>query len=556
MLLSLTAALEISLDPYLLKIIIDTTNKYSSELQQLPHALMWPAIFYVALTIIHNLHMRYWGYLCLKLFPHLRTEVITALYQHLSHHTLAFFQRHFSGELANKVIATADGIENLIKLTAEMILARIFFIVIAGSFLFTVHIYFTIVLIVWTILYVGNGYRAAKKTEVYASKFSEAISHLNGQVVDSVSNIISAKIFSNLDFEEARLSTVATELSEKDIKLQSHINMTHFYQGFLYTALVMALMAGLIYGRIHGWVTLGDFAFVLTLCISIATIINGLTQSLPTLAKEIGRCQQALDTIVTPFEIQDAPNAKKLIIMNPSIEFKNVYFGYHKIPFFNNLNIFIPAYQKIGLVGYSGSGKTTFINLILRLYDVTQGKILIDNICIKDIKQESLSNNIALIPQQPELFNRSIKENILYGSVKAADEEVYRAAKLAHCHEFIEQLKDGYDSIVGERGVRLSGGQRQRIAIARAILKNAPILILDEATAALDSFTEQQIQHSLSSLMQNKTVIVIAHRLATIAKMDRILFFQDGQIIEEGTLEQLKSKPDGHFHRFWMMQHE
>lgn len=207
-------------------------------------------------------------------------------------------------------------------------------------------------------------------------------------------------------------------------------------------------------------------------------------------------------------------------------------------------------------MGYSGGGKTTFINLVLRLYEVNSGEILIGNQDIKSVTQKTLMDNIALIPQQPELFNRSIMDNIRYGNVMASDEDVYRAATLAHCHEFIEQLPLGYQAIVGERGVRLSGGQRQRIIIARAILKNAPIIILDEATSALDSFTESQIQSSLQALMSKKTAIVIAHRLSTLSHMDRILFFDQGKIIEDGTLEQLKSIPDGRFSKLWAMQNE
>jgi len=554
--LCLVASVEISVDPYLLKYIIDTASRYTHDLQQLPGAILWPALLYVLMTIIHNLHMRYWGYLCIKLFPRLRTEITAALFQHLSQHSLAFFQQHFSGELANKIMAVSEGTENIIKLFSEMVLARIFIIIIAASLLATVHVYFTIVLLIWVILYIGNGYRLANQTTEYAMDFSNANSLLSGQVVDSVANIMSTKIFSNVNHESDRLTGVTEVLSQKDILLQSHINKTHFYQGLLYTGLIIALLVGLVYGRMHFWVTLGDFAFVLSLFISVATMINGLTQAMPSFSKEIGKCQQALNTIITPHAIVDAPDAKPLIVNDASLRFENVSFGYGKSLLFKNLDLRIPAGQKVGLVGYSGGGKTSFINLVLRLYEVSSGEIFIGNQAIKSVTQTSLMNTIALIPQHPELFNRSIMDNIRYGNVLASDEDIYRAAQLAHCHEFIEQLPGRYQAIVGERGVKLSGGQRQRIIIARAILKNAPIIILDEATSALDSFTESQIQSSLAALMSQKTALAIAHRLSTLSHMDRILFFDQGKIVEDGTLDQLRSLSNGRFKKLWAMQSE
>jgi len=225
------------------------------------------------------------------------------------------------------------------------------------------------------------------------------------------------------------------------------------------------------------------------------------------------------------------------------ITFDHVKFHYKGTePLFQDKSIEIKAGQKVGLVGYSGGGKSTFVHLILRLYDVTDGTILIDGQNIKSVTQDSLRENIAMIPQDPSLFHRSLIENIRYGRIDATDAEVVEAAAKAHAHEFIERLPQGYDSLVGERGVKLSGGQRQRIAIARAILKNAPILILDEATSQLDSVTENLIQDSLWELMQNKTTVVIAHRLSILLHMDHILVFDKGKIVEDGTHSKLLAK--------------
>ena len=231
-----------------------------------------------------------------------------------------------------------------------------------------------------------------------------------------------------------------------------------------------------------------------------------------------------------------------LLLANKATAFGLLYIVFDAVKFhypeteslFNNKSVIIKAGEKVGLVGYSGSGKSTFVNLILRLYDVTGGNIFIDKQNIKDVNQNSLRQNIAIIPQDPYLFHRNLIENIRYGKITASDEEVIKAAKSAHADEFIRKLSKGYKSMVGERGIKLSGGQRQRIAIARAILKNAPILILDEATSQLDSLTENYIQETLWELMKNKTTIVVAHRLSTLLRMDRILVFEKGKIIQDG----------------------
>lgn len=271
-------------------------------------------------------------------------------------------------------------------------------------------------------------------------------------------------------------------------------------------------------------------------------------------ARELGVIGNALSLLQRPHDIIDASNAYNTHFTHGEIRFEQVHFSYrdHR-PIFSNLSVTIPAGQKIGLVGFSGSGKSTFVNLILRFYDLKSGRITIDQHDIAQIKQDCLRAQIAMIPQDPMLFHRSLMENIRYGRLDATDEEVIHAAKLAYCHDFIMELEEQYQSLVGERGVKLSGGQRQRIAIARAILKNAPVLILDEATSALDSVTEKQIQTSLQNLMKERTTIVIAHRLSTLAEMDRILVFNQGQIIEQGTQEELLNK-DGHFSMLWKMQ--
>ena len=255
-----------------------------------------------------------------------------------------------------------------------------------------------------------------------------------------------------------------------------------------------------------------------------------------------------------PYEIKDTPLAKPLAVAAGEVAFQEVNFAFNQTRLvLKNINLTVKAGEKIALVGPSGAGKTTFIRLLLRFYDVADGKILIDGQNIQKVTLASLRDNISLVPQDPLLFHRTIRENIRYGRPTATDQEVEEAGRLAHCDDFIDNLSQKYETYVGERGIKLSGGERQRVAIARAILKNAPILILDEATSSLDSHSEALIQDSLDILMKDKTVIVIAHRLSTIRKMDRIVVLDNGQICETGRHEELIAK-ESLYRKLWELQ--
>ncbi len=264
---------------------------------------------------------------------------------------------------------------------------------------------------------------------------------------------------------------------------------------------------------------------------------------------------EMVEILLTPYEIADAPHAKKLKVTTGQIEFKNVSFDFGKDnEVISDLNITIQPGEKVAIIGPSGAGKTTFVRLIMRLYNVTSGAIMIDGQDIAKVTQDSLRENVSFVPQDPILFHRTLMENIRYGRRDATDEEVKTAARLAHCDEFIENLPLKYETFVGERGIKLSGGERQRVAIARAILKRAPILIFDEATSSLDSYSESLIQDALETLMKDCTTIVIAHRLSTVRQMDRIISMQDGKIVEEGTHDELANKDSGLYKKLWDLQ--
>lgn len=547
-------SVELSISPYLLKLIIDGVNQQTNYPNQLLNVILWPAIFYASMSVLLNLTFRIYDWTCLILFPKIKTDIIMGTFNYLSQHSYNYFQENFAGSLAKKVQDLAQSTEPVIKTISEMFIPRTMAVIAATYMLSLVSPIFSAILLFWAIIFITISSILALHFSHYATEFAESYSQLNGSLVDSISNIVTSKMFANEHFEEARINNSLLTVNVKDRRMQRAMMILYFIQGVGVTILVVSMLATLIYGRIHSWITVGDFAFVLSLSMSITMITWDLAQQMVRFTQDVGKCQQALSIIVPKHAIQDQKDAQQILITQGKIEFRQINFSYlNNTPLFQQFSLVIPAGQKVGLVGFSGSGKSTFAKLILRLFDLQSGSILVDDCDIKTVTQRSLRQQIAMIPQDPELFHRSILENIRYGRPSATDGEVIEAAKKAYCDDFIQQLPNGYHALVGERGVKLSGGQRQRIAIARAILKEAPILILDEATSSLDSATEHQIQQGLHLLMKNKTTIVIAHRLSTLQEMDRILFFQEGAIIEDGSLKELRAK-NGHFAKLWNMQ--
>jgi ATP-binding cassette, subfamily B, bacterial len=355
--------------------------------------------------------------------------------------------------------------------------------------------------------------------------------------------------------EKKYLENYVLESKIKQEALQYYMLKAKYLQGCLVTVLLASMLFTLIYAKSKSLITVGDFSVILTLSYTVAHSLWLVSTYSVIFFENLGVCKQALSIINVPHEIKDAVNPSSLTVNKGEIIFDKVNFSYEKDSrIFTDKSIIIPGGQKVGLVGFSGSGKSTFVSLILRLYDPFSGKILIDGQDIAEVSQASLREKIAMVPQDPSLLHRSFLENIQYGCLNATREQVIEASQKAHCDEFIELMPFKYDTLVGERGIKLSGGQRQRIAIARAILKNAPILILDEATSSLDSVTERKIQESLKYLMEGKTTIIIAHRLSTLYAVDRILVFKNGTIVEEGTHDKLLQITNGHYAQLWNMQ--
>jgi ATP-binding cassette subfamily B protein len=379
-----------------------------------------------------------------------------------------------------------------------------------------------------------------KKANILIKDYSEEKTTLLGRAADYITNVMNVRLFASKDLEIERFNQLKGSFISKGERSGFYLTGYYIVQGIFSSIYITILLIVLIQKHESSQISPGDFAFVVMINFEIINMLFRTSHVFRDYVMDWGTVDQALAILDHIPEVLDKADAKPLKITQGSIIFEEVAFSYKDTaPLFCNKSITILPGQKVGLVGYSGGGKSTFVNLILRLYDVKEGRILIDAQDIRGCTQDSLRLNVAMIPQDPSLFHRTIMENIRYGRSEASDEEVTEAAKRAHAHEFIINLPDGYNSLVGERGVKLSGGQRQRVAIARAILKNAPILMLDEATSQLDSVTEGHIQESLRELMHGKTTLVIAHRLSTLLNMDRILVFDKGKIIEDGTHTEL-----------------
>ena len=555
-LIVLIGASEISIGSYLLKKIIDTVVQSKMNEASLIKMLGWPCSMYIALLCLMNVNSRLSNYLSLRFHPDIKSAVYKDLFTYVLNHSHNFFQNQFTGALSRKITEVAENMEPLLMIPINIFGQQLLGIIIASlTLMHVIHPILGLVLLSWGILYVFSSFKLSKLIRSLAQQRAEARSNISGTISDILTNHISAKLFDTYQYEREYLDRGVSEAVYRDRNFIWYNLKVNFFQNLALTLLLSTMMVLLVSGLVQGWVTAGDFALVISLCILISSSLFMLSQQIQFYAGVIGTCMQALSVIHQPHEITDSQHATALRIDKGEICFNDVSFYYlTNKPLFKNLNITIRPGEKVGLVGYSGGGKSSFFKLILRLMEVTEGGILIDGQDIKSITQSSLVRQIAVIQQEPELFHRSILDNIRYGKIDASEEEVKEIAKKTRCHEFIMALPQQYHSLVGERGVKLSVGQKQRISIARAFLKNAPILLLDEATSSLDSMNERSIQEALDEIMTNRTTLVIAHRLSTLQKMQRILVFVDGKIVEDGTLCDLLENNAGHFYKLWHLQ--
>lgn len=539
---------------YLLGQIIDEIKFQNPEQIDIFSLVLTSLILYVAIHVLRSLGYYVHGLFSLTSIPEKKAKLIKQLFNHLGNQSIGYFEDKHSGYLTNKITNASSSIEPLIFNLFTIIYPQSLAIILTGILLSLVVPYFGVVLWLWGATVIIYSYHSAKIGNDKAMLLANSNSKVNGKVVDVVNNIHTVIYNAEMSFELGNLDTDIQDLVQNDRNLQRHMTKVMLVQHIAMNILVAFFLIGSVLGYNYGYVSVGDIVFVMTSVTAIAGLTSSLGKCFLDFVTNAGRLNEGLSLLGDQHTITDNANAQAHQINNGEIQFHDISFAYpNQPPIFLNFNLTIPAKQKIGIVGSSGAGKTTLFKLLMRLYNVEKGVIAIDDLPINAYTKKSLCSQIAIVPQHLTLFHRSIYDNITYGCNSFDKSDVILAAKKAHCHEFIAELPEQYDTIIGEQGVKLSGGQRQRIAFARAILKNAPILLLDEATSALDSRTEQAIQDGLQNLLADKTALVIAHRLSTLKAMDRILVLEDGKIIENGTHTELLEKR-GAYYNYWSHQ--
>lgn len=510
--------------------------------------ILKPTLYLIDFMLISN-----------TLIPNVATLLRWRGHKHVMRQSIGWFEADFAGRVANRVMQTPRSAGEVVFHVFDALAYALAYVVGALFLLMNANTLLLFPLLIWVIAYIFLLRYVVRRVEPASKDSSNARSELNGRVVDAYTNIHSVKMFANTKSELAYVKDAIEETRQtvfREMRIYTRMD-------FILSTMNAMLVAGTVGTALYLWtydqVSSGEVAAASALVIRFNGMSGWIMWAFTTFFRELGVVGEGLETLAAPVTLLDAPNAKPLQITNATVEFNDLTHHYgRETGGLDNLKLRVEAGQKVGLVGRSGAGKSTLFKLLLRFYDAESGQILIDGQDISQVTQDSLRHEIGMVQQESSLLHRSIRENILYGREGASDTDMIAAAQQAEAHEFIQTLEDqsgnmGYDSTVGERGVKLSGGQRQRIALARVILKDGPILLLDEATSALDSEVEATILDTLYQLMEGKTVIAIAHRLSTIAQMDRIVVMDEGRIIEDGTHDALLQK-GGLYAQLWARQ--
>ncbi len=483
------------------------------------------------------------------------SDLSVMCFSYLHKHSFSYFNNNFGGSLVKRVKWFTSAFEAVFGEVIWQLLPLIVNISAIFFVLSRTSLWLGGGILIWAVIFLGINWVFTVFKLKYDIERSAAETAATGLLADTITNHSNVKLLNGYAREVKNYNDATAKLKRiRGISWRTS-NIFDAVQGFLMSVMEI----GIFYLAIKLWsrniLTVGDFVLIQAYLLNIFMRFWDFSHVIRRIYQSLSDAEEMTEILQTDHEIKDIARAKKLIVKKGQIDFEKVTFNYHQTrSIFKNFSLTINPGERLAIIGSSGSGKTTIIKLVLRMHNIDGGKILIDGQDIARVTQESLWKNISLVPQDPILFHRTLMENIRYGRPEATDEEVFAAAKAANCHDFIEASPEGYQTYVGERGIKLSGGERQRVAIARAILRNAPILILDEATSSLDSRSERLIQDALDNLMKNKTVIVVAHRLSTIRKMDRIIVISKGKISEEGSHEALIKKDNGTYKKLWELQ--
>jgi ATP-binding cassette subfamily B protein len=539
---------------YALKIVVDAFESSQVNSSKIRYAI----ILFIAANVIFEACWRIANLAEWKSQPFIRRNIILAAYDHIQRYSYGFFQETFVGMITSKIKGMVDGYDNVWNQISSLggLINSICLVVVLVTATAIVNIKVCMLISVWSIAYLAFMYKVSGKLEQYAHAQTESMHKAFGWIADNLANIFALMSFATRARELRRIDDhLSGDLIPKQQRMYKYTFKTELMGGALHVLMLSLTFVWMVRLRTRGEVTTGDLMFVITTLNTVSWTLYYLMLSLRDLITRTGDLKSAFAVLTVQQDPIDPPNAGELRVTSPCIRFENIEFSYDDQPVIKDLTLHIKSGEKIGIVGLSGAGKSTLVSVLLKYFPLSHGRIIIDSQNIANVTSDSLRHQVSLIPQDITLFHRSIMENIRYGRLDATDADVVKAARKANIHEFIAALPQGYDTEVGERGVKLSGGQRQRIAIARAILKNAPILILDEATSSLDVQTERLIQESIDDLLKNKkvTVIAIAHRLATLKHMDRIVVLGGGKVVEEGKHAQL-IKRSKVYKKLWEMQ--
>ena len=483
--------------------------------------------------------------------PIISNQISDVLNDFVQHQSMSFWTGRMAGKINSQINYVQTGFSVIMNFLE--IFGSILMILINVGLILEINSYVALIFAIVFVFRLVYGLALMKPMSNSAKTASEENSSLAGKIVDSISNYSVVKLFAAADAEReylkpARKKTIKTRIYSFFIQ-RWFWGLPNFVWDIAFG--ITMLLCVILFS--NGNILVSEIVFTMSVFFNVMGMISRIIGQIPDVVEKLGSAKKSYDELNVELSVRDVENAPDLIVSHGKIEFKNVWFKYKRKWVLRDFNLTIKPGERVGLVGPSGAGKSTLVHLLMRFYDPTRGEILIDGQNIRNVTQDSLRRSIAFIPQEPTLFNRTIRENIEYGKPGASIRQIHDASRRAAAHDFIMGTEKKYDSMVGDRGIKLSGGQKQRIAIARAFLKNAPILVLDEATSALDSETEIAIQKSFDELARGRTTLAIAHRLSTLRNMDKIVVLNDGNVVEYGTHGQLLRRR-GEYARLWKMQ--